>query len=127
MKIERPAFQELAGELAGQVVLPEDAGYEVARRVWNGMIDKRPAGIVRCAGPDDVFAVIAFAKARGLAVAVRGGGHNIAGNGTCDGGIVVDLSPASAVEVDQLNRRARVGGGATITQLDVASTYATYA
>lgn len=121
MSIERPAFQELAGELPGKVVLPGDAGYEVARCVWNGMIDKRPAAIVRCAGPDDVLVVIAFARAQGLAVAVRGGGHNIAGHGTSDGGIVVDLSPASGVEVDQSNRRARVGGGATISQLDVAT------
>jgi FAD binding domain/Berberine and berberine like len=121
MSIERAAFQELAGELAGKVVLAEDAGYEVARRVWNGMIDKRPAGIVRCAGSDDVLAVTSFAKAHGLAVAVRAGGHNIAGNGTCDGGIVVDLSPLNGVEVDQSNRRARVGGGTTISQLDVAT------
>jgi hypothetical protein len=85
------------------------------------MIDKRPAGIVRCAGSDDVLAVTSFAKAHGLAVAVRAGGHNIAGNGTCDGGIVVDLSPLNGVEVDQSNRRARVGGGATISQLDVAT------
>jgi FAD/FMN-containing dehydrogenase len=111
----------LAGELAGKIVLPDDAGYEVARRVWNGMIDKRPAAIIRCAGPDDVLVVIAFAKAQGLAVAVRGGGHNIAGNGTCDGGMVIDLSLMSDVEVDQANRRARVGGGATISQLDVAT------
>ena len=121
MSIERAALQELAGELAGKVVLPRDAGYEVARRVWNGMIDKRPAGIVRCAGTDDVLVAIAFARAHGLGVAVRGGGHNIAGNATCDGGIVVDLSPMSRVEVDQSNRRARVGGGATISQLDVAT------
>jgi hypothetical protein len=73
MSIERAAFRELAGDLAGNVVLPEDAGYEAARRVWNGMIDKRPAGIVRCAGPDDVLAAITFAEAQGLAVAVRGG------------------------------------------------------
>jgi FAD/FMN-containing dehydrogenase len=121
MSIERAAFRELAADLAGSVVLPEDAGYEVARRVWNGMIDKRPAGIVRCAGPDDVLAAITFAKAQGLAVAVRGGGHNIAGNGSCDGGIVLDLSPMSGIEVDPSNRRARVGGGATISQLDVAT------
>ena len=121
MSIEHSAFQELAGDLAGNVVLPENADYDVARRVWNGMIDKRPAGIVRCGGPDDVVAVIDFAQAHGLAVAVRGGGHNIAGNGTCDGGMVIDLSPMSAVEVDRSTRRARVGGGATISQLDAAT------
>lgn len=121
MSIKQSALQELAGELAGKVVLPEDTGYEVARRVWNGMIDRRPAGIVRCASPDDVVAAIGLARAQGLAVAVRGGGHNIAGNGTCDGGVVLDLSPMSGVEVDQSNRQARVGGGATISQLDVTT------
>jgi FAD/FMN-containing dehydrogenase len=118
MIFERPHFHELAGELAGEIVAPEDADYEVARRVWNGMIDKRPVGIVRCISPDDVLAAIAFAKVHGMAVAVRGGSHNIAGNATCDHGLVIDLSPMYSIDVDQHNRRAVVGGGATIGQLD---------
>lgn len=118
MMVERPDFHELSGELAGELVLPGDAGYEVARRVWNGMIDKRPAGIVRCVNPDDVLAAIAFGRTHGMAVAVRGGSHNIAGNATCDDGVVIDLSPMCSIEVDPRNRRALVGGGATIGQLD---------
>lgn len=121
MRGELLDFRELADELSGALILPDDAGYEGARRVWNGMIDKRPSGIVRCADADDVVASLLFAKQRGLRVAVRGGGHNIAGNGTCDRGLVIDLSPMSSVEVDQARLRARVGGGATISQLDAAT------
>ena len=111
MIIERPNFQRLAGDIAGQIILPEDADYEVARRVWNGMIDKRPLGIVRCANADDVLATIAFASDNGIEdIAVRGGGHNIAGNATCDRGLLIDLSPMKSIEVDPHNRRARAGG-----------------
>ena len=85
------------------------------------MIDKHPAAVVRCAGPDDVVAAIAFARAHDLTVAVRGGGHNVAGNGTCDGGLVIDLSPMSGVEVDHASRRARVAGGVTMAPLDAAT------
>jgi hypothetical protein len=88
MTIDRPNFQGLAGDIGGQVILPEDADFEVARRVWNGMIDKRPLGIVRCISHDDVMASIAFAAGNGIAAAVRGGGHNIAGNATRDRGLV---------------------------------------
>src|SRR5712692_4012716 len=89
-----PDFQRLAGDIAGQIILPEDADYEVARRVWNGMIDKRPLAIVRCANAGDVLATIPFATDNGIEnIAVRGGGHNIAGNATCDKGLVIDLSP----------------------------------
>jgi FAD/FMN-containing dehydrogenase len=117
--IGRPDVQKLAGALAGEIVSSEDTDYELARRVWNGMIDKRPLGIVRCVSPDDVRAVIAFARVQGMAVAVRGGSHNIAGNATCDDGLVIDLSPMRSIEVDQRERRAVVGGGATIRHLDV--------
>ena len=118
MIVERPDFQRLAGDIAGAVILPEDAHYEVARRVWNGMIDKRPLGIVRCANPEDVLAAIAFATDQGITVAVRGGSHNIAGNATCDNGLVIDLSQMNGVEVDQGNRRVRAGGGVTVGQFD---------
>ena len=121
MIFERSAFQKVAGAFAGNVVLPEDADYEVARRVWNGMIDRRPLGIARCTSPDDVHAVIAFAKLQGMPVAVRGGSHNIAGNATCDEGLVIDLSPMSSIDVDRRSGRARVGGGATIGQFDAAT------
>src|ERR1700693_5233996 len=118
MLIEHPDFQQLAGDIAGQIILPEDADYEMARRVWNGMIDKRPLGIVRCVSADDVLAAIAFASDNGIAVAVRGGGHNIAGNSTCDKGLVIDLSPMKSIEVDRHNRRGRAGGGVLWGEFD---------
>jgi FAD/FMN-containing dehydrogenase len=83
MIIQSPDFQRLARDVAGQVVLPGDQDYDSARRVWNGTIDKRPHAVVRASSPDDVAAAIAFATGKGFPVAVRGGGHNIAGNATC--------------------------------------------
>src|SRR4030042_5251500 len=86
--------------LRGKLFRPNDEGYDEARRVWNGMIDRRPVAIVRCAGVADVIAAVNFAREQGLAAAIRGGGHNAAGLGTCDGGIVIDLSPMRGVAVD---------------------------
>jgi FAD/FMN-containing dehydrogenase len=80
------------GTFAGELIAPGHARYERARRVWNGMVDRRPALIARCAGADDVVVALGFAHEHGLPVAVRGGGHNVAGNGVCDGGVVIDLS-----------------------------------
>ena len=118
---ERADFRSLAGEIAGEIILPGDAGYEAGRRVWNGMIDKRPLGIVRCSGSGDVLAAIAFARAYGIVVAVRGGSHNIAGNATCDDGLVIDLSPMKSIDVDQTRRRVRVDGGVVWGELDAAT------
>src|SRR4051794_26278439 len=106
------ARQEVAG-FEGSLIGPDDAGYDEARQVYNGMIDKRPALIARCAGPDDVAKSVNFARDHDLLVAVRGGGHNGAGLGTCDDGVVVDLSPLNDVEVDPEARTVRVGGGST--------------
>lgn len=114
-------FQELTRGLAGQVIVPDDPLYESARRVWNGIIDKRPGAIVRCAAPDDVVATVAFAATAGLAVAVRGGGHNIAGNATCDKGLVIDLSEMKGIVVDKESRRARADGGVVWGELDAAT------
>jgi hypothetical protein len=113
--------QVLARAIAGQVILPADPEYEAARHVWNGMIDKRPAVIVRCASADDVAAGIAFGRSAGLVVAVRGGGHNVAGNATCDDGLVLDLSLLKAIEVDPKTRRARAGGGVLWGEFDAAT------
>jgi FAD/FMN-containing dehydrogenase len=113
--------QGLARAIAGQVILPADPEYEATRHVWNGMIDKRPAVIVRCASADDVAAGIAFGRSAGLAIAVKGGGHNVAGNATCDEGLVLDLSLLKAIEVDPKTRRARAGGGVLWGEFDAAT------
>jgi FAD/FMN-containing dehydrogenase len=111
----------LRRSVGGSVLLPTDDGYDGARQVWNGDIDRHPAVIVRCAGPDDVAAALAFARGSGLEVAVRGGGHGYWGAAVPEGGVMVDLSPIDQVVVDPDARRARVGGGATLGQLDAAA------
>jgi len=119
---ERPAIagsdRGLDESFRGALIRPGDAEYEHARRVWNGMIDKRPAIVARCTGVPDVVAAIRYARAHHLAVAVRGGGHNVAGSAVCDGGIVIDLSPMKGIHVDPVRRIARVQGGVTWGELD---------
>ena len=102
----------------GQIVRPDDPEYDQARIVWNAMADKRPALIARCGGVDDVITAVRFAREQDLVVAVRGGGHSVAGFSTCDGGIVIDLSRMRGVTVDATNRTARLEGGAHLSQLD---------
>ncbi len=115
----------LAGDVItgfeGALIRPGDANYDEARRVFNAMIDKRPALIARATGPQDVARSIRFARDRGLLVAVRGGGHNGAGLGTCDGGVVIDLSALKQVEVDPESRTVRVGGGCLWGEVDAAT------
>jgi FAD/FMN-containing dehydrogenase len=103
----------LRAQIAGSVVAPADAGYDDCRRVHNGLIDRRPGVIVRCHGTADVQAAVRFGRERGMEIAVRGGGHNVAGNAVCDGGLMIDLSPMRGVHVDTRGRRARAQGGAT--------------
>jgi FAD/FMN-containing dehydrogenase len=110
--------RELRDELRGELVLPGDPSYDDVRSVWNGMIDRRPAMIARCTGANDVIAAIRFARSEGLDLAVRGGGHNVAGNATCDGGVVIDLSPMKGVRVDAGARTVRAQGGVTWGELD---------
>ncbi|NLP83354.1 FAD-binding oxidoreductase [Microbacterium sp. CFH 90308] len=105
------------------VITPTDPGYDEARRVYNGMIDMRPAAIVRCQTVGDVIATVNAARESGLELAIRGGAHSVPGFGTTDGGIVCDLSAMTAVDVDPQAMTARVGGGATLHDLD-AATYA---
>src|SRR3954468_23057048 len=114
------AHQELTG-FQGTLIGPEDSGYDEARTLFNAMIDKRAALIVRCAGPDDVATAIRFARDHGLTVAVRGGGHNGAGLGSCDDGVVIDLSLMRDIEVDPEARTVRVGGGCTWGEVDAAT------
>lgn len=111
----------LAQQLRGALIRPGDSGYDQARRVWNGMIDRYPALIVRATCVEDVVATVTFARETGLPLAVRGGGHNVAGHGTVDGGLVIDLELMQQVEVDPERRIARVGGGATWGQVDAAT------
>jgi FAD/FMN-containing dehydrogenase len=115
----RPAGADaLAERVAGDLITPGDPRYDEARRLWNGMIDKRPALIVRCADADDVSAVVRFAAARGLPLAVRGGGHNVAGTASVDDGVVIDLSEMRAVRVDADAGTVHVEGGATWADVD---------
>jgi FAD/FMN-containing dehydrogenase len=106
---------------AGEIVLPDDPGYDQARAVWNGMADRLPALVVRPAGVDDVVSAVRFAREEELLVAVRCGGHSIPGLSTCDDGIVIDLSRMPGVEVDPERRVARISGGSLLGDLDDAA------
>lgn len=110
--------EALAGGLRGALLVPGASGYDAARDIWNGMIDRRPALILRCAGTSDVVAAVRFAREHDLLVAVKGGGHNVAGNAVCDGGLMIDLTEMRGVHVDPAARRARAQGGATWGDFD---------
>ena len=116
--IDATAIRDLDGALRGKILEQGSPAYEEARTVWNAMIDRKPGLIVRCLGAADVIHAIRFARDNGLLVAVRGGGHNIAGNAICDGGIVIDLSQMKSVRVDRAAQRAWVEPGATLADLD---------
>ena len=116
--LDEATVLELRASLRGPLLLPSDAGYEEARQVWNGLIDRRPALIARCAGAADVINAVKFARAYNVLVSVRGGGHNVAGNAVCDGGLMIDLSLMKGIHVDPKARTARAQGGATWGDLD---------
>ena len=102
--LEEAAVQAFAENLRGPLLRPGDEGYDQARKVWNGMIDRRPALIARCAGVADVMTAVRFARTNGVLVSVKGGGHNITGNAVCEGGLMIDLSPMKSVRVDPIKR-----------------------
>jgi FAD/FMN-containing dehydrogenase len=109
------AFQQ---GLRGRLASPGSEDYDQARTVWNAMIDRRPTLAVRCAGAADVVRAVRFARENDLPLAVRGGGHNIAGNAVCEGGLQIDLSLMKSVRVDPARRTARVEPGATLADFD---------
>ena len=112
------ALGALRGGLRGSLCLPGEAGYDEARTIWNAMIDKRPAAVVRALGANDVIQTVRLAAQHSLVLSVRGGGHNIAGNAVCDGGLMLDLSRMTSVWVDPAARTARVEPGARLADLD---------
>lgn len=111
-------IDQLRSQMAGTVIDPTHAEYDSARRVWNGMIDRFPVAVARCNGVADVVAAVRFARHHALPLAIRGGGHNVAGFGTCDGGLVIDLSPMRSIRVEPQSKIVRVEGGATWAEVD---------
>ena len=111
MPVEQASFEELRKNHRGQVIAPGDDAYDSARRVWNAMIDKRPAVIVRPRSAVDVIAAVKFGKDEGLPIAIRGGAHSVAGSGTCDAGIVIDFSEMKGIHVDPKGRTVRAEPG----------------
>ena len=112
--------KELRAGLEGKLLLAQDSGYDDARRVWNGSIDRHPALIVRCASRNDIVHAVQFASAHSLLTAVKGGGHSLSGQSTCDGGLMIDLSLMRHIQVDKDRKLAQVGPGVLLAQLDGA-------
>jgi FAD/FMN-containing dehydrogenase len=118
---DEAAVTDLRARVRGGIVRPGDEGYDAARKVYNAMIDRRPAVIARCVDVADVMVAVAFARDHGLTLAIRGGGHNGGGLGTCDDGLVVDLSPMKGTRVDPVGGTVRVAGGCTWGEVDHAT------
>ena len=109
--VDRASIADLSARFSGVLLRPDESGYDDVRRVHNGMIDRRPALIARCAGVADVIAAVRFARDHELLVSVKGGGHNITGNAVCEGGLMIDLSPMKGIRVDPVKRTARAEAG----------------
>jgi FAD/FMN-containing dehydrogenase len=120
-KLQAASIAEFKAHFGGDVLLPDSTDYEEVRQVWNAMIDRRPALIARAGSPEDVVRAVKFARQHELIVSIRGGGHNIAGNAVCDGGLMIDLSLMKRVKVDPSARRAEVEPGCTLGDFDVAA------
>src|SRR5215813_12548121 len=110
--LDQASIADLSARFSGVLLRPDESGYDDARKIHNGMIDRRPALIARCLGSADIADAVNFARTHGLDLAVRGGGHNVAGKAVCDGGLMVDLSLMKAIYVDPVRRTARAQGGA---------------
>ena len=111
-------MEEFKASLRGHLLHPGDDGYDAARKVWNGMFDRRPALIARCASTDDVIRAVTFARNNSLQPAVRGGGHSFPGHSVCDGGLVIDLSAMKSIRVDPAARTARAQPGVKWIEFD---------
>ncbi|HCN98254.1 MAG TPA: FAD-linked oxidase [Leclercia sp.] len=111
-------IDEFKTHFQGEVLLPDDAGYDEVRQIWNAMIDRKPALIARCTSTEDVMQAIQFGRTHNLLISIRGGGHNIAGNAVCDDGLMIDLSLMKDVQVDVTTRTASVGPGCTLADFD---------
>jgi FAD/FMN-containing dehydrogenase len=116
--LDQSAFDQLKPQIRGALLMPADPGYDTARALWNGMIDRRPAGILRCIGTSDVIAGVNFARTHGVPISIKGGGHNIAGLGMCDGGLALDLSLMRGVWVDRARRVVRAQAGCLLGDVD---------
>lgn len=116
--IEHRAVEDLRGRLRGPLCLPDDPAYDELRSVWNGMIDRRPAIIVRCLGVADVVMAVNFARERRLSLSIKGGGHNISGLAVCDGGVMLDMSLMRGAWVDPIKRTARAQAGCLLGDVD---------
>jgi len=112
--LDAASLEKLREDFRGELILPGDKDYESSRIVWKAIADRHPAIVARCTRVEDVIAAVRFARELDLVVAVRGGGHSVAGFSTCDAGIVIDLSGMRAVQVDPVKRTARVQGGALL-------------
>jgi FAD/FMN-containing dehydrogenase len=120
-QLQQATVDEFRTHLRGDVLLPDAEGYDDSRQIWNAMIDRKPALIARCTSAEDVVESVNFARTHNLLVAIRGGGHNIAGNAVCDDGIMIDLSRMKNVQVDAKDHRATVEPGATLGDFDAAA------
>jgi len=118
--LQQANIDEFKVHFHGNVILPDDSHYDEVRQIWNAMIDRRPALIARCTSTEDIVLAVQFARRHNLVVAIRGGGHNIAGNAVCDDGLMIDLSLMKSVKVDPEARRATVEPGCTLADFDMA-------
>ena len=119
--VDRAGVTAFKGHLKGELLAAGDSNYDEARTVWNAMIDRHPLLIARCVDADDVVQAVSFARTQNLLVSVRGGGHNVAGKAVCDDGLMIDLSPMKGIQVDPVQRIARVEPGVTWRELDAAT------
>ncbi|MDH4609832.1 FAD-binding oxidoreductase [Pseudomonas sp. BN102] len=119
-QLQKTTIDEFKADFRGDVLLPDDGGYNEVRQIWNATIDRRPALIARCTSPEDVVQAVKLARNQNLLVSIRGGGHNIAGNAVCDDGLMIDLALMKGVQVDPSARRATVEPGCTLGEFDAA-------